>query len=390
MALIDPSMVWLLWLAAGAAFAWVVASWPKAAGPGLRMIVRRVTTQLLVLVLSLTAVAGTLNLQNGWYVSWSDLAASFGSAAPAGNVVTAGASAAGASAAVAAAGRLPWRAAPSPTPAVSRADAALSPNPGPNGQYRTYAISSPRNGVTGQVTIWFPQAYTDRAQALRRFPVIEAYHGIPGSAGSYSHSLKLGEMLAGQTAAGRLGPAVLVIPNYAPAQQDTECVNGGPGYLAMEDWLATDIPSWVRHHLRVQTSRDAWATIGYSAGGWCAAMTAMLHPQTFGAAIILGGYFKPIFADTYRPFAPGSALWNRYDLVRVAQNQPPKLALWIQTSPADPLSYLTTSELLAHARPPLSVTADVMKGAGHRMAVWVNLMPGAFAWLGSTIPGFKA
>ena len=385
MALTYPSIAALLWLAAGAAFAWVVASWPKAAGPGLGAIARRVSSQLLVLVLTLVAVAGTLNVQNGWYASWSDLAASFASASPAGHVVIAGAPAA-----VAAAGPPSLNGAPPPTPPPNEAGLGLSPNPGPDGQYRTYTIRGPLSGVTGQVTTWFPQAYTDPTQAKRRFPVIEAFHGIPGSPRSYSHSLKLGQMLAAQSAAGHIGPAVLVIPDYTPARQDTECVNGGPGHPAMEDWLATDIPSWVQQHLRVQPARDAWATMGYSAGGWCAAMTAMLHPQTYGAAIVLGGYFRPIFADTYRPFAPGSPQWNRYDLVRLAQNRPPKVALWIQTSPADPLSYQTTSALLAHVKPPLSVTADVLNGVGHRMSVWVNLMPGTFAWLGSTIPGFKA
>ena len=99
MALTYPSIAALLWLAAGAAFAWVVASWPKAAGPGLGAIARRVSSQLLVLVLTLVAVAGTLNVQNGWYASWSDLAASFVSASPARHVVIAGAPAAAAAAA---------------------------------------------------------------------------------------------------------------------------------------------------------------------------------------------------------------------------------------------------------------------------------------------------
>jgi len=382
MALTDPRIVGLLWLAAGAAFTWVVASWPQAARPGLRAIARRVSTQLLVLILTVTALGGTLNLQNGWYSSWSDLAASLASPSPTGQVVTTGAPAALAAAPPS------WKAAPPLGPAPNEADLGLNPNPGPEGQYRTYTIGGPLSGITGQVTIWFPQAYTDPAQAQRRFPVIEAFHGIPGSTRSYSHSVGLGHLLAAQSAAGRIGPAVLVIPEYTPAQQDTECVNGGPGHLAMEDWLATDIPSWVQHHLRARPARDAWATIGYSAGGWCAAMTAMLHPQTYGAAIVLSGYFTPIFARTYRPFAPGSALWNRYDLVRVAKNRPPKVALWIQTSPADPLSHQTTSALLADVRRPLSVTAYVLTGTGHRMSVWVNLMPRTFAWLGSTIPGF--
>jgi hypothetical protein len=114
----------------------------------------------------------------------------------------------------------------------------------------------------------------------------------------------------------------------------------------------------------------------------------MLHPARYSAAIVLGGYFQPDFGTLYDPFRPGSAAWHRYDLVALAAQHPPAVALWVQTSRADRLSFPTTAELLARARPPLSVQSLVMEHAGHRTDVWLPLLPQTLAWLGAEIPGF--
>jgi hypothetical protein len=118
-------------------------------------------------------------------------------------------------------------------------------------------------------------------------------------------------------------------------------------------------------------------------------MATMLHPDTYGAAIELGGYLAPVFDPHYRPFAPGSAAWNRYDLVKRATTEPPAVQLWVETSKSDSLSYPGNARLIATATPPLRVTADVLPNAGHRMTVWVGVMPTALSWLGSSLSGFR-
>jgi len=157
----------------------------------------------------------------------------------------------------------------------------------------------------------------------------------------------------------------------------------------MEDWLTQDVPDWVRHHLRVANDRTSWATMGLSTGGFCSMMATMLHPDTYAAAIELGGYLAPQFDKHYRPFAPGSDAWNRYDLVKLAAAAPPPVQLWIETSTTDTLSYPQNAQLIAHATAPLTVTTDILQDAGHRMSVWVGAMPAALTWLGSTEHGFR-
>ena len=381
MSLSDPLTIWVLWLVAAATFIWGVLSWPKAAGNGhlsalRRAHLRRAASQLVVIATALLAVAGTLNAQYDWYSSWSDL----------GTALAGGDSAAVSPQVVSAGG------APLAAPIVSVREPqlkGLKPDPGPDGQYVSITLAGPVSKVTSSMVVWLPRSYTQAASAHRHYPVIEVFHGIPGSPDEYSRDINLGRMVAGLAAQRRMRESILVMPDSSPGKVDTECVNGGSQGPAMEDWLTRDVPTWVRHNLRVQPDKESWATMGLSTGGYCSAMTAMLHPGTYGAAIELGGYLTPEFDSYYRPFAYGSPAWRRYDMVRLTAHAPPPVALWIETSKTDSLSYQGNARVIATAKAPMRVTADVLQDAGHRMSVWVAVMPAALHWLGSTISGFR-
>lgn len=191
------------------------------------------------------------------------------------------------------------------------------------------------------------------------------------------------------TAEHRLAPSIVVVPRIdTPASLDTECVNGGPGQPQTDTWLARDIPAWTAHHFRVTLTRTSWATLGYSYGGWCAASLSMRHPDVFGAAVVLLGYFRPDFSAAYDPLT--TATQRGYDLVTMAHTAPPPVAMWVLTSREDPLSYPTTSKFLSVARSPLDVTGTVLAHGGHRDSVFTPYVPAALAWLAQTMPGFRA
>jgi predicted peptidase len=183
--------------------------------------------------------------------------------------------------------------------------------------------------------------------------------------------------------------ALVVSPQVElPAGVDTECVNGIGGRPQVETWLARDVPDWVARTFRVRTDRSSWAAIGLSTGGWCAAMVAMLHPAQYSAAIVLGGYFRPEFGPLYDPYPPRSALSHRYNLVARARRSSPPVAIWLETSHADSVSYSSTAAFLKATRPPLSVKAVVLQHAGHRISLWQSLLPSSLVWLGHSVPGF--
>lgn len=391
MSLTGPLLIWVLWIASAALFGWIIYAWPKSATTTVWTVLSRVGYQVAVIVLVLLASFVSLNDANDWFASWHDLTASFGAeTAPAGQLVSGGAAASAAAAAAPTSSGDPL-VTPVPTTSLpAPAALGLSPHPGATGQFKTFALPGPNADETNDVTVWFPASYTDPAAAGRLYPVIEAFHGWPGSPAQFVSPVAIGQVMTTAVNAGQLAEAVVVMPTIAPHGIDTECVNGGPGANQMETWLADTVTQWIRTHLRVLDSRSAWATLGYSAGAYCASMMTMLHPDRFAAAISLGGYFQPTFEKSYDPFVTNTALAKQYDLVAVARSaNPPPVALWVETSPVDPTSYTTTQQVVADARPPMSVTADVLKDAGHRFGVWIPLFPTALAWLGKVAPGFR-
>ena len=379
MALTGALTIWVLWLVAAATFVWSVVAWPSEAVTDRRrpllVHLRRAGVQLAVVATALLAVAGSLNAQYDWYSSWSDLGTAFGGST-AGDADLVHSGGAGLTAPI-----------PSGDAEASQIT-GLNHDPGPDGQYLTVALPGPVSKVSSYVEVWLPRSYTQAGSSRRRYPVIEVFHGIPGSPLEYSHDINLGRMVSGLAAAGKMSEVILVMPDSSPKNVDTECVNGGSRGPAMEDWLTQDVPNWVRQNLRVAQGPESWATMGLSTGGFCSVAAAMLHPHTYGAAIELGGYLRPEFDSTYRPFARGSAAYDRYDLLKLAVSAPPPVKLWIETSKTDTLSYQGNARLIATATAPTTVTADILQDAGHRMSVWVAAMPTSLQWLGSTVRGF--
>ena len=147
--------------------------------------------------------------------------------------------------------------------------------------------------------------------------------------------------------------------------------------------------TWLAKNFRVGTDRESWATIGLSAGAWCAAMITMLHPAQYSATIVMGGYFRPTFGPFYQPYPPGSELAERYDLIALARREAPPVAIWLETSHADAVSYTSSTAFLKASRAPMAVDATVLRDAGHRLAVWQGLLPDTMRWLGANIPGFS-
>jgi enterochelin esterase-like enzyme len=365
-----------------AAFAAVVHVMPRLAGTRLRTVAARAGLLAGVNVLVLLMVATLINDQYHLFADWTDLVGSVG--ADGGYTTARQGAPAGQAASTGLLGAFPLRSSTVPPPLRGASE-----------QHRvlTFLVTGPVSHVTARVVVELPPGYTLPAQRRRRYPVLEAFHGYPGAPAQWIESMAVGEAMAAETRQRRLGPALVVAPQLeVPPGRDTECVDPSRDRARagadMETWLTRDVPAWVARTFRARTDRSSWSAIGLSAGGWCAAMAAMLHPRLYGSAIVLGGYFSPQFGPYYHPVRRRSAQEHRYDLVALARRRPPPVALWLETSHADHTSYASTSALLKATRPPLSVDALVLQHAGHRLDLWRSLLPQALQWLGANIPGF--
>ncbi len=376
MTLTGPGFLALTATVTVAAFVGAVLVWPRLATPGVQRVAARVGVLAGINALVILLAATALNDQFEFYADWTDLL---------------GAVHTGTAATVTHAGAVTPLVARAPTrPVHPVASAVPLPAGGsPNNRVLRFTVTGRRSGVTGGVVVAFPPSYFSAANRTRRYPVLEAFHGYPGGPDQWVDSMGLPAELERQSAAGRVAEAIVIMPTIQiPAGRDTECVNGRPTDPQMETWLSEDLPDWAAQSLRVQPARTSWATIGFSVGGWCAAMATMLHPDRFSAAAVLGGYFSPQFGG-WKPFGPRSAAAAHYNLVALARRQPPPVAIWAETSHSDPISYPSTQAFLRAAKPPLSVEAVVLKHAGHRLGLWKAYLPTVLDWLATTVPGFR-
>jgi enterochelin esterase-like enzyme len=373
----------------------VVVFWRRLAPNRVLPIIGRVVALAVMNVLLVLTAAVGLNDQYLFYVDWNDLFGTAGASAVAVGHVGAPASSlfltvpassgAGIRAdapATAAAGPFPISAAP-----VSSLP-ALPPGTGPTNRLLTYHITGVQSGLQGEVMVLLPTSYFDKSQAAHKYPVLIAPPTYPGSPEALFRNFDLQNALASAVQKKLIADSILVVPATSfPGAPDSECVNYPQGGPQVETWMTTDVPTWVVNSFRTVTDRTAWATIGVSAGAWCASMMSSLHPDTFSAAVSLSGYFYPKF-DSYPPYPRLSPSLDAYNLEKKAGVAPAPIAMFVQASAQDRVAYPSTARFLHDAKPPLSITSMVSATGGHRWIVWRPLLPVSLKWLGRTVPGF--
>ncbi|MEO5744751.1 MAG: alpha/beta hydrolase-fold protein, partial [Terracoccus sp.] len=323
MQLTDPSLIVLLALLALAAFVLLVAGWPRWRRKSMQVVTRAVQAITVnVLVIALCGVL--LNNQYLFYSSWGDLVAS---GSPSVTQHHGGGAAAVVSARV-----------KGPGLSGIQTPAALPPLAQPGSRMQDYTAVGARSKSRGQVLVYLPVGYDPRSS--HAYPVIMGLHGYPSAPKGFVR-LNFLSAIDSLTAQHKMTPTIVVIPRIdTPATLDTECVNGGQGQPQTDTWLSNDIPAWAAAHFHIQTKRTSWAAVGYSYGAWCAASITMRHPDVFGAAISMTGYFRPRFSHGYNPLT--RATRGGYDLVALAHQNPPPVALWVLASREDHGSFPTT------------------------------------------------
>lgn len=384
MSLTGPLLLITLVAAAVGVLAATVVFWRRLAGPGPWPVLGRLGAVVLGNVLVVAVAAVALNDAFLFFTDWADL---FGT----GTTISYAAHAGGSASA------LFGNPGPAPGAALQGGGVRaagiphLPPLPagaGPNDRQLNYIVSGTRSGLHGWVVVILPRTYFDPAAAQRTYPVIEAFPGYPGSNVGLARSLDLQASLDAAATGGRMSDAIVVIPTTEfPAGTDTECVNGPAGSPQVETWAAVDVPAWVRSHFRVDPRRTSWSTFGVSEGGYCAAMVTMRHPGQFAAAVVMGGYFRPEWGN-WVPYLPNDPAAAGYDLVHLASTAAPRVALWIETSRRDRVSYPSTSAMLHAVHAPTVMDSVVAANGGHRWSQWQPFLAPAFGWLGRTVPGF--
>ncbi|WP_423203140.1 alpha/beta hydrolase [Krasilnikovia cinnamomea] len=230
------------------------------------------------------------------------------------------------------------------------------------------------------MAVYLPAVYDTAAGAKRRYPVIEAFHGYPGSPGTWIEKMDVLSRLDQEMASGRMAPTVVLFPYLTPRHfLDTECTNL-VGSAQSETFLTTDVPAYASAHLRIRTDRAAWGAIGFSAGGFCAMNLSLRHPDRYAAAASLSGNAGPgIRVGDGSENTTNNVVWRLRHLP-----QPP-VSWYVVWSVDDRASRDGSREIVRSVRAPLAVTPVELRHGGHNHAFWRRVQGPAFDWLSARL-----
>ncbi|CAL8900384.1 alpha/beta hydrolase [Kocuria varians] len=349
---------------------------PRNRRPGLLKYVLQFACLALVCVLVLAACFLKMNMDNQWYSSWGDLLSDGGGA-----VTTTNAGAA--FAAVTAVKELPHAqyTAAQTDPARNAAFGSQLDSNSTSGQWVYLKIPGSQSGITQDATVWLPPSYMSHPE--RTYPVITAFTGFPGDVRTYTKAMDIAQHIRENVADSTLRESIVVIPDVYPGNNDTECVDSNHG--KWETYVSSDVVSWIRGNLRVSTDRDAWATLGYSAGGWCSSMFTVRHPEIWASSVNLAGYFRPMYTkgEVWKTADPAA-----YDLGKVVAREKPDVSIWFFTGGEDSISVKAIRAFERTVSAPTRLSSNISQTGGHRVAQWEAQLDPSLKWLGRTSPGF--
>jgi len=254
------------------------------------------------------------------------------------------------------------------------------------GRYERITIKGAKTGISQTVIVWLPPQYHDRRYATIRFPVVMVLGGADVHIPYVVDRLHFAKTASQEIRSGRVAPFVAIFPEINVALPvETECTDY-PGGTQAFTWLNQDVRNWATSTLRVTTDGRRWSVMGWSTGGYCAALLHLRAPERFGAAASFEGYFTP---------EPDSTTGNLGQLLKkyptlahessptwlTEHRPPPRVHLLVMSSDNDPQSYPQALEYLRRERNVPGVQLYLVKGLGHSLDAYQTVVVPILDWL---------
>lgn len=211
--------------------------------------------------------------------------------------------------------------------AVATSRPWASSAPAGRGRIVSTMLPAPWTGgssTTAGVDVYLPPGYDG---GTARYPVL---YEAPYAAGTWGNGMALPGVLDTLITSGALPPEIVVfVSAYGGPYPDSECADSYDGREWFDRFVSTDVVSWVDQHLRTIATAASRATLGFSQGGYCAAALTAHHPDVFGSAIILSGYFTAglrsgTTPNAWRPFNADPAIIDAVSPITVVPRIPPQ------------------------------------------------------------------
>ncbi|WP_242456295.1 alpha/beta hydrolase family protein [Mycolicibacterium sp. P1-18] len=217
---------------------------------------------------------------------------------------------------------------------------------------------------------------------------------------------------------GGNAPILVFVDTSGRFSNDTECVNGLRGNAA--DHLTKDVVPYVVSHFGVSPDPSHWGIVGWSSGGTCAVVTAVMHPDLFSAFVDVDGGLRPDAGSRQqtiaRLFGGDASAFEAFDPATVMAAHGPYVGLagWFAPSttgdpvyrpaaagqPADPNSddvdpsdHEAVSTFLCSVASGVGIPCAVVPvGGNHDFATAATAFGAALPWLAGRLgtPGVPA
>ncbi len=254
------------------------------------------------------------------------------------------------------------------------------------GRYERITLNGTQSGISQTVITWLPPQYYDRRYANTRFPVVMVLGGAEVRIPTVVDRLNFATTASREIRSGRVAPFVAVFPEMNVAMPvETECTDypGGPQAFT---WLNQDVRNWATSTLRVHQDGRRWSVMGWSTGGYCAALLHLREPARFGAAASVEGYYTP---------GPGPSTGNLGQLLKenptlaqessptwLIEHRPPaRVHLLVMSSNTDPQSYPQAQQFLQRERNVPGVQRYIVQNVGHSLDGYAAVLPPILDWL---------
>ena len=319
------------------------------AGARLRPLAVKIACGGLAIVVAMTGGIALVNDYYGYYRTWSELRADFGGGVS----------------------------------GLGRDASAAVPATG-SGTLNWVDLPGQRSGYRRRGLVYLPPQYRQPQYARVQFPVVELFHGTPGSPRAWQTVLQISQVADQLLARHLIGPMVLVMPAInGPGHDFQDCVDG-PG-VHDDTYLTTDVRADVSGRYRVSPDPYEWGLGGYSSGGYCAADLALRHRTEFGAAAVLEGYFRAADGQAGLALRGNANLENANSPLYLAEKLEPASgpvpAFWVAAGTLDGSGYALATAFVAALQRVEQVPFDREFNTAHTVDAWTRVLPAALIWL---------
>lgn len=162
--------------------------------------------------------------------------------------------------------------------------------PSGQGTVTNVLLSAPWTGgrsTNAMVEVYLPPGYST---STMRYPVM---YETPWGLNSWSKAVHIQNVLDTMIDTGAFPATIVVFASEAHGPYaDSQCANAANGTEWFDTYVTNTLVPYVDSTYRTIPTPAARSTMGFSTGGYCAAMLALKHPDLFSTAISFSGYYQ--------------------------------------------------------------------------------------------------